>query len=288
MVEDTLYHCIVGDKLMLVYCDSQKIMHCYEVEETRIVEGVRACANYDDAAQLLEQIGANSVNKVIKQVRKDKVSMGSNNDAADVYAEYSDRHDDSASDPTPSDTSSESQPQSDPTPSDTSSESQPSSDTSSESQSRYDTPSSDTSSESQSRYDTPPSDTSSESQPSSDYGQSSGTMDAAPESSEGSAPDGARSQNGETRDRSIILIGIKPIMTYVTATLTQLATSPKITIKSRGKRITQAVDVSQMIVKRMNTVGYKISDIRIDSDSFTGDDGRDRKISTMEIDITKA
>lgn len=58
MKDDTLYHCIVGDKLMLVYCDSQKVMHCYEVEDTQLVESVRACANYEDAARLLEQIGA--------------------------------------------------------------------------------------------------------------------------------------------------------------------------------------------------------------------------------------
>ena len=63
-------------------------------------------------------------------------------------------------------------------------------------------------------------------------------------------------------DRNIIFIGSKPILDYVSATLTQLSTRPTITIKARGKKITQAVDVSQMIVKRMNTVGYVISDVR--------------------------
>ena len=76
-------------------------------------------------------------------------------------------------------------------------------------------------------------------------------------------------------------------MTYVTATLTQLATQPTVTIKARGKRITQAVDVSQMIVKRMNTVGYTVSDVRIASDSLISQDGKKRNVSTMEIDITQ-
>ncbi len=76
-------------------------------------------------------------------------------------------------------------------------------------------------------------------------------------------------------------------MTYVTATLTQLSTQPTVTIKARGKRITQAVDVSQMIVKRMNTVGYTISDVRIASDSLISQDGKKRNVSTMEIDITQ-
>ncbi len=88
-------------------------------------------------------------------------------------------------------------------------------------------------------------------------------------------------------ERDVIFVGTKPIMTYVSATLTQLSTRHTVTIKARGKRITQAVDVSQMIVKRMNTVGYVISDVRILSDSLTSQDGKTRNVSTIEIDITK-
>jgi len=91
----------------------------------------------------------------------------------------------------------------------------------------------------------------------------------------------------ETKERNVIFVGTKPIMTYVTATLTQLSTQPTVTIKARGKRITQAVDVSQMIVRRMNTVGYTISDVRIASDSLISQDGKKRNVSTMEIDITQ-
>ncbi|KAG2479876.1 MAG: DNA/RNA-binding protein Alba, partial [Nitrosopumilales archaeon] len=80
----------------------------------------------------------------------------------------------------------------------------------------------------------------------------------------------------ETKERNVIFVGTKPIMTYVTATLTQLSTQPTVTIKARGKRITQAVDVSQMIVKRMNTVGYTVSDVRIASDSLISQDGKKR------------
>ncbi|KAF6244641.1 DNA-binding protein [Nitrosopumilus sp. b2] len=88
-------------------------------------------------------------------------------------------------------------------------------------------------------------------------------------------------------ERNVIFVGTKPIMTYVSATLTQLSTRPTVTIKARGKRITQAVDVSQMIVKRMDSVGYVISDVRISSDSLTSQDGKQRNVSTMEIDISK-
>ena len=90
-----------------------------------------------------------------------------------------------------------------------------------------------------------------------------------------------------SEERDVIFVGTKPIMTYVSATLTQLSTRPTVTIKARGKRITQAVDVSQMIVKRMDSVGYVISDVRISSDSLTSQDGKQRNVSTMEIDISK-
>ncbi|MCV0371951.1 MAG: DNA-binding protein [Nitrosarchaeum sp.] len=91
----------------------------------------------------------------------------------------------------------------------------------------------------------------------------------------------------KSEDRDVIFVGTKPIMTYVSATLTQLSTRHTVTIKARGKRITQAVDVSQMIVKRMDTVGYVIGDVRISSDSLTSQDGKQRNVSTIEIDITK-
>ena len=86
--------------------------------------------------------------------------------------------------------------------------------------------------------------------------------------------------------RNVIFIGSKTIMTYVNSTLPQLSSSPVVTIKARGKRITQAVDVSQFIVKRMDSVGYEISDVRISSESLVSQDGKTRNVSLLEIDIT--
>tara|TARA_B100000029_G_scaffold382500_1_gene377776 strand:+ start:370 stop:810 length:441 start_codon:yes stop_codon:yes gene_type:complete len=86
--------------------------------------------------------------------------------------------------------------------------------------------------------------------------------------------------------RDIIFVGKKPLMTYVNATLTQLSVSPVVTIKSRGKSITQAVDISQFILKRMDTVGYFVKDVRISSDSLKSNDGKSRNVSTIEIDMS--
>jgi len=91
----------------------------------------------------------------------------------------------------------------------------------------------------------------------------------------------------EKPTRNLILVGVKPLVTYVNSTLTQLSTLPTVTIKARGQRITQAVDVSQFIMKRMHSIGYTISDVRISSDALESRDGRTRNVSTIEIDISK-
>jgi len=85
----------------------------------------------------------------------------------------------------------------------------------------------------------------------------------------------------------LIIMGTKPIMLYVSAILGKLASLPIVTIAGRGRRITQAIDVSQMIIKRMKDVGYEISDVRISSDLLESKDGRERPVSKIEIDIKK-
>lgn len=84
-----------------------------------------------------------------------------------------------------------------------------------------------------------------------------------------------------------VFIGKKPLMTYVTATLVQLANEPIVVIKARGKSITRAVDVAQIIVKRMDALGYKVSLVNIGSEVVKSDDGRARNVSTVEISISR-
>lgn len=92
----------------------------------------------------------------------------------------------------------------------------------------------------------------------------------------------------ETRRASNeILIGKKPLMTYVTATLVQLANEPTVVVKARGRSITRAVDVAQIIVKRMGNIGYKIGRVKIDSQILQSEDGKERNVSTIEIEISR-
>jgi DNA-binding protein len=92
----------------------------------------------------------------------------------------------------------------------------------------------------------------------------------------------------QSKPSNEIFIGKKPLMTYVTATLVQLANEPTVVIKARGKSITRAVDVAQIIVKRMDTLGYKIGPIRLGSETVQSEDGRVRNVSTIDVPISRA
>lgn len=90
-----------------------------------------------------------------------------------------------------------------------------------------------------------------------------------------------------TKASNEIFIGKKPLMVYVTATLVQLANEPNVIIKARGMSITRAVDVAQIIVKRMDTLGYKIGAVKLGSEQMQSLDGKTRNVSTIEIEVAK-
>jgi DNA-binding protein len=47
------------------------------------------------------------------------------------------------------------------------------------------------------------------------------------------------------------------------------------------------VDVSQIILKRMENAGYAVGDIVIGSETVQAEDGRTRNVSTIEIQIKR-
>ena len=93
--------------------------------------------------------------------------------------------------------------------------------------------------------------------------------------------------NTETeRNRDTIFIGKKPLMTYVTASIMQLAGGvDSITIKARGMSISTAVSVAQIVARQMDV--YSIGNVTIGSESLQSQDGRTRNVSTIEIQVTK-
>jgi archaea-specific DNA-binding protein len=89
---------------------------------------------------------------------------------------------------------------------------------------------------------------------------------------------------------NVILIGSKPLMNYVTGVVVQFTTknAKKVTIKSRGKFISKAVDVSE-VSRRKFLDGQEIiiGDIRIGSEEFENKEKKKIHVSTLEIDLVK-
>ncbi len=93
--------------------------------------------------------------------------------------------------------------------------------------------------------------------------------------------------DSRSKSSNEIYIGKKPLMTFVTATLVQLANEPTVVIKARGKNIPRAVDVAQIIVKRMNTLGYKVGSVKIGSETVKSQEGNVRNVSTIEVAVSR-
>ena len=89
-----------------------------------------------------------------------------------------------------------------------------------------------------------------------------------------------------TADNSVF-IGTKPFMNYVTAVVMQFTTknAEEIIVKARGKFISRAVDVSEVATKRFLEGHAFVKDIKIDSEEFQNTEGRDVRVSTIEITI---
>ena len=83
-----------------------------------------------------------------------------------------------------------------------------------------------------------------------------------------------------------IFIGKKPLMTYVTSTIVQLATKPHVTIKARGLTTAIAIAVAQVVLKKTKPA-FEIDNVLINSESLVSSDGKNRDVSTIEISIKR-
>ena len=86
-----------------------------------------------------------------------------------------------------------------------------------------------------------------------------------------------------------IFIGMKPFMNYVTAVVMQFTTkkTDEVIIKARGKLISRAVDVAQVAAKRFLDGQVDIGDVKIDSEEFENKEGKQVRVSTIEILLAK-
>ena len=86
-----------------------------------------------------------------------------------------------------------------------------------------------------------------------------------------------------------IFIGNKPFMNYVTGVVMQFTANnaSDVVIKARGKFISRAVDVAEVVSKRFLENSIFVTGIKIDSEGFKSSEGRDVRVSTIEITLSK-
>lgn len=91
----------------------------------------------------------------------------------------------------------------------------------------------------------------------------------------------------QRKDANVIYIGKKSVMGYVLATVTQFnGGTPDVYIKARGKAISRAVDVAEIVRNRFLT-GVKVDSIAIRTEELDSEDGSKTKVSVIEIRLVK-
>jgi len=61
----------------------------------------------------------------------------------------------------------------------------------------------------------------------------------------------------------------------------------EVIVKARGKFISRAVDIAEVVVKRFLDQQVHINNIKIDSEEFENKEGRQVRVSTIEISLAK-
>ncbi len=86
-----------------------------------------------------------------------------------------------------------------------------------------------------------------------------------------------------------IFVGSKPFMNYVTSVVMQFTTknASEVIVKARGKFISRAVDISEVAAKRFLQDQIDVKDIKINSEDFTNKEGKEVRVSTIEILLAK-
>ena len=90
-------------------------------------------------------------------------------------------------------------------------------------------------------------------------------------------------------DDNSIFIGNKPFMNYVTGVVMQFTTkgANEVIVKARGKFISRAVDVAEVAAKRFLEDTVAVNGIKIDSEEFTNKEGKEVRVSSIEITLVR-
>lgn len=84
-----------------------------------------------------------------------------------------------------------------------------------------------------------------------------------------------------------IYIGNKPPMNYVLAVVTQINSgSDTVVLKARGKAISRAVDVAEIVRNRFIS-DLKVVDISISTEEIPNESGKTSNVSSIAISLSK-
>ncbi len=81
----------------------------------------------------------------------------------------------------------------------------------------------------------------------------------------------------------VVLVGAKPTMNYVLATVIQFNQgADRVIIKARGRAISKAVDTAEITRLRFLAGQIEVKEVRIGTEKV-GEPGKERSVSTIEI-----
>jgi len=89
----------------------------------------------------------------------------------------------------------------------------------------------------------------------------------------------------ERTAENVVFIGIKPVMNYVLAVITQFNMGTEVTLKARGQAISRAVDVAEITRNRF-LQGLTVKNIQIGTEELQAESGT-VNVSTIEIVLGK-
>ena len=90
---------------------------------------------------------------------------------------------------------------------------------------------------------------------------------------------------GNPSGENSVYIGSRPTMNYVMAVIMVLNKGKECIVKARGRAISHAVDVCEIVKNRfMKDANYR--DIIIKTEQVKGKDGKESNVSAMEIKLS--
>ena len=85
---------------------------------------------------------------------------------------------------------------------------------------------------------------------------------------------------------NFVFVGKKGVMAYVLAVITQMSEGAKeVIVKARGKSISRAVDVAEIVRNKSQEI--KLVSIDISTEEVQTEDGRPLKVSAIAIKLKK-